>query len=169
MAIYGWLLLGLLALLGVSSSVAYHKGYKVAKTESALDMAKHIAADAKAFNEAAQRAKYVENQLEITQLNVSIAYERGRDDAEKEAMRTVADLRSGNLRLQQRWAGCETQRLSEASATASQSDAASWDRSESAGRIVRAAKQCDAQVEGLQRLLTLEREQTASSDDSSRR
>ena len=91
--------------------------------------------------------------------DIGTQHEEDRREAETVPAAVAADLRAGNLRLQQRWAGCETQRLSDSAAAASELDAAARDREESAGRIVRAAAQCDAQVRGLQELLILEREQ----------
>lgn len=169
MAIYGYLFLAIALITGGASAVAYKKGSTAAEQRAAVVMSQHIAADATAFAEATRKAHETEVLLTIAQLEVSQAYEKGREDAEVQGKRVADDLRSGALRLQQRWAGCETQLLSTASAAASQPDAAGWDRSESAGRIVRAAKQCDAQVEGLQQLLKTEREQMSKPDSSSRR
>ena len=51
--------------------------------------------------------------------------------------------------------------LPAAAAGPSEPDATAADREQSAGRIVQAAAQCDAQVKGLQELLSLERKQDA--------
>ncbi|NID14368.1 lysis system i-spanin subunit Rz [Luteibacter yeojuensis] len=84
-------------------------------------------------------------------------YEKDKADAKATSDRVVADLRSGALRLRDRWA---TQVLAGQAAVAAgsgQPDAGADDRAASAGRIVRAAAQCDAQVRGLQDILKAER------------
>lgn len=68
----------------------------------------------------------------------------------------VARLLSGAERLQDRWAGAVSATAPTAG-PAGAPDAAARDRAESAGRIVAAAAQCDAQVAGLQSLLIAER------------
>lgn len=77
-----------------------------------------------------------------------------RVEHEKQAL--VAGLLSGNDRLQDRWAGCVSA-AGQASGRAGASDAGTRDRAESAGRIVAAAANCDAQVAALQSLLKAER------------
>ncbi|MHC9085352.1 lysis system i-spanin subunit Rz [Luteimonas sp. RIT-PG2_3] len=82
---------------------------------------------------------------------VAQQYEQDKADAQKRADRVVADLRAGNERLHQRWqAAIATSELSAASAASGQLDAAAEDRAESAGAIVRAAIEADAQIRGLQ-------------------
>lgn len=78
-------------------------------------------------------------------------YEEEKKDAQAASDRLVADLRAGNRQLHQRWqAAIHTTALSQPAATASQSDGGADDRIQSAGRIVAAADQCDAQVRALQ-------------------
>lgn len=109
--------------------------------------------------QAAEHAQAVERAIVVAVGGVAAAFEEELRNAKDRSDSVIADLRAGNLRLQQRWAGCETQRLSDAAAAAVEPDAAAGDREESAGRIVRAAAQCDAQVRGLQALVTGWREQ----------
>lgn len=149
----------LLVVAVVAGGVGYWQGSEHAKTSADLVMAKHLAADREAEADHKDKVRQLEQILAAAQADVSEAYEKGKKDAEATGAAVTADLRAGNLRLQQRWAGCETQRLSDAAAAAGELDAAARDREESAGRIVRAAAQCDAQVRGLQELLILEREQ----------
>jgi len=77
-------------------------------------------------------------------------YEQERKDAQAVADRTIADLRAGNVRLREQWRGCPEPHMPGLDASAGEPDAAERDREESAGRIVRAAVECDAQVRGLQ-------------------
>ncbi|WP_093820141.1 hypothetical protein [Stenotrophomonas indicatrix] len=88
---------------------------------------------------------------------VANQYEQEKADAESKGTAVADGLRAGNLRLQQRWAGCEA-RVSDLAASPGQSDGAADDRADSAGRIVRAAAACDAQVRGLQALVRADRE-----------
>lgn len=149
----------LLAVAAIAGGVGYWQGGKHAKTAAELAMAEHLAADRKAESDHKDKVRQLEQDLATAQADVSEAYEKGKKDAETTGAAVTADLRAGNLRLQHRWAGCETQRLADAAAVAGELDAAARDREESAGRIVRAAAECDAQVRGLQELLILEREQ----------
>lgn len=158
-AIYGYIVAALLAVAAIAGGVGYWQGGKHAATAAELAMSAHLAADRKAESDHKDKVRKLEQDLAAAQAGVSEAYEKGKKDAEATGAAVTADLRAGNLRLQQRWAGCETQRLSDAAATAGEPDAAAGDREESAGRIVRAAAQCDAQVRGLQDLVTGWREQ----------
>ena len=158
-AIYGYIIAALLVVAAIAGGVGYWQGGEHAETAAELAMAEHLAADRKVESEHKDKVRQLEQNLMTAHAGVSEAYEKGKKDAEATGAAVTADLRAGNLRLQQRWAGCETQRLSDSAAAASELDAAARDREESAGRIVRAAAQCDAQVRGLQELLILEREQ----------
>lgn len=158
-AIYGYIIAALLVVAAIAGGVGYWQGGKHATTAAELAMSEHLAADRKAESDHKDKIRKLEQDLAAAQAGVSEAYEKGKKDAEATGAAVAADLRAGNLRLQQRWAGCETQRLSDSAAAAGELDAAARDREESAGRIVRAAAQCDAQVRGLQELLILEREQ----------
>lgn len=89
---------------------------------------------------------------------IAATYEQEKRDAEQKAADVAAGVRSGSLELQQRWAGCETQRLSAAVASASEPDAGAEDRAASAGRIVQAAADADAQIRGLQALVKADRQ-----------
>lgn len=144
-------------LLGLSVLVIWQRG-SVAQAHRAADIAS--AARDKARDErdavaaalanangvlASERASaQAANQLAAT-------YEKEKDDAQKASDRLIADLRTGNQRLHQRWqATVATAELSAAAATASQPDGRADDRIESASRAIGAAAQCDAQVRGLQ-------------------
>lgn len=82
---------------------------------------------------------------------VAAQYEKDKTDAQTASDRLVADLRAGNQRLHERWqAAIATGQLSAAAAAAAVADGGPADRYESAGRIVRAADECAAQVKGLQ-------------------
>lgn len=156
--IIGWLLAAALLLAAMTGVLGYYKGSVDAKKTAEIAMKKHLAEDAKAESDAKDSARLVERELVVDSNAVAAAYEQGKEDAEAAAAAVVADLRSGSLQLRKHWAGCETARLSGAAARAGELDALARDREESAGRIVRAADECDAHVRGLQEVLTLERD-----------
>lgn len=106
---------------------------------------------------AAQAARAIEQAQALADAAIAESYERGKSDAQAAADRVVADLNAGTLRLRREWAGCETQRLSDAAAATRELDAAEQGRAASAGRIVRAAAECDAQVSALQALVRADR------------
>jgi len=80
-------------------------------------------------------------------------YERGKADAQADANAVIAGLRAGNLQLRDYWTGRHAGGVPAAAGTAADADAAEQRRQESAGRIVGAAEQCDAQVAGLQQVI----------------
>lgn len=100
----------------------------------------------------------IERQRVARAEQVATQYEEERQNAERKGSSVAAGLRNGNLQLQQRWQGCEAARVSDLGAGIAQPDGGANDRSDSAGRIVRAAAQCDAQVRGLQAQVRADRE-----------
>lgn len=90
---------------------------------------------------------------------IAAQYEQDKINAEAAAKRTADDLRAGNLRLRQQWEGCKAGGVPQANRAAGQPDAAADDRAESAGRIVRAADDADAQIRALQDFIRSERQE----------
>ncbi len=81
-------------------------------------------------------------------------------NAKAESDRVVADLRAGTIRLQERWRGCgEPSPVPDFDAGTRAPDAVTIDREASAGRVLRAAIECDAQVRGLQAIIRKDRGQ----------
>lgn len=89
---------------------------------------------------------------------IAARYEQEKIDAEAAAKRTADDLRAGNLRLRRLWEGCQAERVPDANGASGEPDAAADDRAESAGRIVRAADEADAQIRALQEFIRAERQ-----------
>jgi len=146
--------------LGGAGAAGYNKGKTDAERVAKLKMDEHLVEDREAERTATEAASRHKDALATAQNKVSAAYEKGKSDAEAAAKRTVADLRAGNLVLRNRWTVCEANLgMPTATPAPSEPDAGAGDREESAGRIVQAADQCDAQVKGLQELLRLERKQ----------
>lgn len=89
---------------------------------------------------------------------IAAQYEQDKINAEAAADRTIADLRAGTLRLRERWHGCEARSMSAPAGSSGEPDASADDRAESAGRIVRAADEADAQIRALQDFIRSERQ-----------
>jgi len=145
--------------LGGAGAAGYYKGKADAERAAKIAMSEHLAEDREAERAATETANRYKDALTTAQNAVSAAYEKGKADAEANAKRVVADLRAGNLVLRDRWTSCQASSgLPRPTPDTSEPDARTADRDESAGRIVQAAAQCDAQVKGLQSLLRLERQ-----------
>ncbi|MBA0362375.1 endopeptidase [Stenotrophomonas maltophilia] len=147
-------LLGAVLLL---AGIAVWQRGTVAQAERARDYAKTAKAVAEKERDNAIAVIAVERQRVKRAEAVATQYEQEKADAESKGAAVADGLRAGNLRLQQRWAGCEA-RVSDLAASTDQPDGAPDDRADSAGRIVRAAAACDAQVRGLQALIRSDRE-----------
>ncbi|ALN79497.1 hypothetical protein [Lysobacter antibioticus] len=153
MSILARVLLGLVIALAVLG--LWQRG-SLAKAQRARDAA--VAERDSAVTERDNANKIItdERRRADTANAIAAKYEQEKQDAESNGAAVVAGLRAGTLRLQDRWAGCEA-RLSAASRRAGEPDAEAEDRTASAGRIVRAAADCDAQVRGLQALVAADR------------
>lgn len=153
------ILLAAIVGMGGAGAAGYHKGKIDAERVAKIAMDKHLVADSEAEQDAKDEAARYKDALATAQNAVSAAYEKGKRDAEDTAKSTVAGLRAGNLVLRDRWASCQASvGVPRPATNTGEPDAGTADRNESAGRIVQAAAQCDAQVRGLQQLLILERQ-----------
>lgn len=140
--------------------VGYNKGEASAQKTAKIAMDEHLAKDVAAEDAARAAAQKAADRQNVAQNEVSGDYEKGKKDAEDASKNVVAGLRAGSLRLRDRWAACEAgASLPRPTPSPSEPDASTGDREASAGRIIQAAKQCDAQVIGLQNILRLERGQ----------
>lgn len=100
--------------------------------------------------DATTNARYAEQRIAAASAQAAEQYEKGKQDAQDAADSVIAGLNAGTLKLRREWAGCETQRLSDAATATRELDAAIASRNDRTGRIVRAVDACDAQVSGLQ-------------------
>ena len=123
----------------------YHFGYIHAENFYEADAAKQKL-------QYEQKLRDVEKRLVDVTNSAATEYERGKRDAQTTAQSVVDGLRAGTVKLRAHWDACETQRLADGTAASVELGTAARDREESAGRIVRAAAECDAQVIGLQRI-----------------
>lgn len=154
MSILSRVLLGAVLLL---AGIAVWQRGAVAKAERARGHAQTAMAVAEQERDNAIAVIAVERQRVKRAEAVATQYEQEKADAESKGAAVADGLRSRALRLQDRWAGCEA-RVSGLAAASGQPDGAADDRADSAGRIVRAAAVCDAQVRGLQALVRSDRE-----------
>lgn len=88
---------------------------------------------------------------------IGVKHEEDRTAAATVPAAVVAELRSGQLRLRDGWASCETQRLSDASAAAFERDAAAQRRAEFAGAVVRAGRDADDQLRSCHAVIAADR------------
>lgn len=145
----------LVAVAALALLAVWQRG-SVAQAERSRDNAQTAKKGAEQERDNAIAVIAVERQRVKRAEAVATQYEQEKADAEKRASDIGDQLRAGNLRLQQRWAGCEA-RVSDLATAPGQPDGAADDRADSAGRIVRAAAACDAQVRGLQALILSDR------------
>lgn len=143
------------ALLLMALSFAAGWSWRGSRADAASNKA--ALSQAKAETVAQQGAREAEHASAARANEIAESYERGKQDAQDTANRIATDLRAGNLKLRNAWAGCETQRLSDATASASRIDAGADDRADSAGRIIAAADAADAQIMALQALVLADR------------
>ena len=157
----GYLILGAaVALLGIGGYAGYALSNMAWTATSALHEAedrKRDAEHAAALANATQAVLDAERAHAADLAAIAEAHEQDKRNAEAAYQRDVADLRAGNVRLQNRWRGCVA--TSEAIASgAAEPDAAARDREESAARIVRAAREADDCIKRLQDVIRSDRE-----------
>lgn len=106
---------------------------------------------------AEQQARTTEHKQADTLATIGAKHEEDRAAAEAVPADVVADLRNGNVRLRQEWAGCETRLLSQAVASTIERDALAASREEAAGRIVRIGRDADDQLAACQAVIKADR------------
>lgn len=143
------LLLALIAAIGAALTYRGNAAQAAAQRAAAETSLEAIAATANSLREALGEERARADRMSA----IAEQTEQEMRDVEQAAADTVADLRAGNLRLREQWRGCPEPRLPGIDAPAGEADAATRDREQGAGRIVRAAAECDAQVRGLQRVI----------------
>ena len=137
-----------LLIIGLVIGLLVYRGEVIGK-RAALKVAAAELRQASDAIKASEGARKIEADKARAANAVAEKYEQDKKDAEAAAKRVADDLRAGNLRLRKLWEGCQARPAAQ-SDSASQSDAAADDRAESAGRIVRAAREADAQIRALQ-------------------
>ena len=107
--------------------------------------------------QAEQGARALEQTKGQELAKIGAKHEEDREAAEAVPAAVVADLRAGNVRLRQEWAGCETRLLSQAVASTVERDALAASREEAAGRIVRIGRDADDQLAACQAVIKADR------------
>lgn len=165
LALVPWRLLGVAVLIGGLCLWSRSCGVDAGRAQGRAEVAKIERAKAeqevKLAHETAQAAKAAADryiQRAEAQAAAASQYQKALNDANRRADATVADLLAGNLRLRKLWQGCQAVSAAGSAAAAGFGvDGGTDDRDASAGRIVRAAAKCDAQVRGLQAVVRGER------------
>lgn len=140
------------------AAALYGWGYFNARTAGLVALqvernrAERIIADyAKAEAEAKSKAWAKEREMLDYVTELGRRHEQELKEGQERANRTVADLRSGNLRLKRLWeSGRATDRLSDTAAATRQSEQIAQLRAEAIGRVRGIGAEADAQVRGLQ-------------------
>ena len=109
--------------------------------------------------EAVQGARALEQNKGQELARIGAKHEEDREAAAAAPAAVVAGVRSGELRLRDGWASCETQRLSDAAAAAAERDEAAQRRAEFAGAVVRVGRDADDQIRALQAVIRAYREE----------
>ncbi|MBN4995486.1 lysis protein [Stenotrophomonas maltophilia] len=117
-----------------------------AEGEEAREQVKAGAAQVQQVNQ----TRAAEHAQAETMAAIGAKHEEERAAAPAVADAVVAGVRAGDLRLRDGWASCETQRLSDAVAAASERDAAAERRAEFAGAVVRVGRDADDQLAACQ-------------------
>lgn len=103
--------------------------------------------------EAVQGARAIEHSQGQALADIGEKHEQDRAAAQAVPAAVAADLRAGNVRLRQEWAGCETRALSQAAAGAIERDALAQRREQLAGEIVRIGRDADDHVRACQAVI----------------
>ncbi len=107
-------------------------------------------AGAEAVAAQVRQARATEHQQAEDLATIGAKHEEDRTAAPAVADAVVAGVRAGDLRMRDGWASCETQRLSDAVAAASERDAGAERRAEFAGAVVRVGRDADDQLAACQ-------------------
>lgn len=135
----------LLSLLAAFGAGWAWKGDRAEVRETRTEL-KQSKVEAKAVDQARGKERSQSEAL----AEIGEKHELDRQAAEGMADSVVADLRSGNYRLRNELASCETSRLSESSESASQRDAGAISREEIAASAIRIARDADDQLRACQ-------------------
>lgn len=128
-------------------------GYTRGIDHGAAQVATLQAQIAQANTKAIAAARSAEHAQADALVAAATNYERGKADANADANAVIAGLRAGSLKLRDDWSPTVIAGVPSTAAAIAGADAAEHRRQESAGRIVGAAEQCDAQVAGLQQVI----------------
>lgn len=130
--------------------LSFWAGWEWRDRSADLAESRQATKQAQAETRAVETARSAEHKQADTLAKIGETHEQARAAAPAVADAVVADLRAGNVRLRQEWAGCETRLLSQAVAATVERDALSASREAAAGRIVRIGRDADDQLAACQ-------------------
>lgn len=148
----GAALLAVLSFAGVQTYRLHNAQAAVLASNASLVMFQRDSAQVLA--DAQAKAQKATQEASEALADAATQYEKGKNDAQVTADRTIADLRSGAIVLRQRWKACSASAGHPATAaTTGQPDAAADIQFTGPSDLVRVAETCDAQVTGLQQVI----------------
>ena len=132
------------------AGLSFWAGWEWRDRSADLAISKQALKQAQAETKAVESARTAEREQADKLAAIGAKHEEDRAAAPSVADAVVAGVRSGDIRLRDGWASCETQRLSEASAAAIERDAATERRAEFAAAVVRVGAEADSQLAACQ-------------------
>lgn len=148
-----------LAAAALLAGLSFWAGWEWRDRSADLADSRKEVAESRAETAAHVAARTAEHEQADKLAAIGAKHEEDRAAAPSVADALVADLRAGNVRLRKEWAGCETQRLSEASAAAVERDALAQRREQLAGAVVRVGRDADDQLAACQAVIRAYAEQ----------
>ena len=142
-----------LAAAALLAGLSFWAGWEWRDRSADLAESRKEVAESRAETAAHVAARTAEHSQGQALASIGETHEQARAAAPAVADAVVADLRADRLRLRREWAGCETQRLSEASAAAVERDAATAGREQLAGAVVRIGAEADSQLAACQAVI----------------
>lgn len=141
--------------LGVLVLGLWFHGYGKGKAAGTEALQRHLAADAVLAVAASEDARKAEQAHAQALSAIAKEHEDDKEAAKRDHARLVADLRRGTVRLQDHWT-CKAS-VPQAESGSGIADEVARLQQESAGRIVEAVAECEAQVKGLQAVALADR------------
>ena len=132
------------------AGLSFWAGWEWRDRSADLAESRKEVAESRAETAAHVAARTAEHEQADKLAAIGAKHEEDRAAAPAVADAVVAGVRSGDIRLRDGWASCETQRLSEASAAAIERDAATERRAEFAAAVVRVGAEADSQLAACQ-------------------
>ena len=143
-----------LAAAALLAGLSFWAGWEWRDRSADLADSRKEVAESRAETAAHVAARTAEHEQADKLAEIGETHEQARAAAPAVADAVVADLRADRLRLRREWAGCETQRLSEAVASTVERDALAQRREQLAGEIVRIGRDADDHVRACQAVIS---------------
>lgn len=144
----------LLLVLGIGGQQLRVLSARADAAESRRELAESRQALLAATATAERKARAAEQRQRDALAGIQATYKTEMSHAQDVQAAVAAGLRADNLRLRGHWQGClATADLSAAAAGAAGTDGSAELRAASAGRVIAAGAECDAQVRGLQSVI----------------